>query len=426
MVTSDKATGLRKVLQHRTFGALVLGQLVTAVGALLINVAAARALGAEGRGELALFLQLSYLLGAGVMLGRDIAFPASTDNHAPIARRLTRLLRLPMAVGIALSAVLGLAITSAVGPVIGAVTLIALVAGNLVARALRTYAICANSTRGYLVAVLLSQVGTVGGSFALLLLSSVNTATWLGVYAVSTLAPAAVILFMARAIEAGEAAPGGVDSPHARALGWKLAPSYFFDFAASRVDRLAIPLLAGYAQLGLYIVFATMVELTIWPMRQFVDSSVPRWAAQARAGTLRPLRILGTSALAILPISAVVGVVVYLLAVPLYGEEYRDGMRLIVPLSVGVALHALVLVFVGIATAENRAGVATTITITTLAVSLVLYGVMIPSGGAFGAAIALACAYVCGAIAGLIGLLRTARSARAEAGHVDAKESARV
>ncbi len=58
-----------------------------------------------------------------------------------------------------------------------------------------------------IVGTLLSQLFTVGGSFVLLFLSSISTATWLGVYAVSMLAPPAVVLILARARAGREAKP---------------------------------------------------------------------------------------------------------------------------------------------------------------------------------------------------------------------------
>ena len=162
-------------------------QIVTAIAALAVNVMAARALGPEGRGEVALILQLSYLIGAGSILGRDMAFPASTDNVPPRARRIARLIVVPAAVGTVLGALVGGGIPSSADRVVVGAALAALVAGNLFTRALRTYAICARSESVFVGAVVVSQVAATSGAAVLMLRGNSNSDAWLAVYGAAIL-----------------------------------------------------------------------------------------------------------------------------------------------------------------------------------------------------------------------------------------------
>src|SRR4051794_4544965 len=111
---------------------LLAGQIVVAVFALGINVFAARSMGPQGRGELALLLQISYVVTAFGLAGADRAYPAAvrtTTDLYTAAYDLARLLAIPLMAATFAAVIIGIVLSPAHSGAIGAVGLATLSVG---------------------------------------------------------------------------------------------------------------------------------------------------------------------------------------------------------------------------------------------------------------------------------------------------------
>ena len=92
-----------------------MSQIGVALGALLVNIFSARALGPSGRGVLGLHLQITYIVGAAALLGRDRSFLATAAQGVSLSsgmRQMVRLLAMPLMLGAVASLAAGLAFTN--------------------------------------------------------------------------------------------------------------------------------------------------------------------------------------------------------------------------------------------------------------------------------------------------------------------------
>ena len=177
---------------------LLAAQLIVGATALIINVLAARALEPAGRGELALGIQLSYLLSVLVLLGADRAYPVVADGKVDQAHALDdlgRLLRAPAAVvllsciaaGFALAWTFPQALLYAIG-----VALLALAASAVVA--VRAAAIASLRSGPYMAAVVASQTLLLLICISLLVIQEREPLWWIFAYGGCTAVPVATIV----------------------------------------------------------------------------------------------------------------------------------------------------------------------------------------------------------------------------------------
>lgn len=383
---------------------LLLAQILTLLTALLANVILARALGAEGRGQVAFALQASYLVTVVAVMGQDRSFPATASpggyhNHVRTALRLTAA---PAVLAGALTAVLGAVLwltpnTGSVPVISVAVWLLAV--GLVASRLFRSASIVGGRARLF---VAVTASGQAVLALLLLALWQSNASWvgwWLAAYAVSTLVPVLFFAASPRLRRAEVPAP-----PTRRRIlrrGLALLPATIGEVMVLRLERVLIPFFAGYGTLGIYVTVATITELASWPAQQFLDSRVPQWSTGAvpLRGLVREL-VLSTLATTIVAIA--MGILCFFALPVVFGAEFSAGRAYIVPLcitAVGVAVYRFqqnvcasfdVTLVLRVATALSIVG------------SVVLYPIAILTWGGVGAA--WASAVLTGSV-GLVGVL---------------------
>ena len=384
-----------------TAGHLVGAQLVVGAASLAVNAMAARTMGPSGRGNLALLLQITYLTTMIAMAGTDRSYPASVP-HQPSARRAAadtlRLVVPSAAVGLVAAAPVVTAIggrsNNAVLTVAGfAVTVCALVT----ALALRTAAAAGGVVRPYVLATILGQLALVASAAVLTATGVTSSDVWLLVYGVAVGTGPLVAWVLLRRTGNQRSEITHSLAP-ARRLGLRLLPAAVASMVMLRADRLLLPWLGSYEQLGLYITVATVAELVCWPVQSYVDAHAPRWHQRLLAGDLRP----GGPLLAAAGYGAGAGLALvvagHLLVVPVFGPEYRESIPLLAPLAVGAACYSVSRVAVGLNVAAGRARGAIAADLPGMVVALAAYLVLIPRYGAAGAAVGSAVAYGVGVL----------------------------
>lgn len=373
---------------------LVATQVAITLGSLATNILMARALGPDGRGDIAFLLQFSYVLGVAAALGRDRALPVASgrgsigNSHFRATLAVFRgpfvLALLFATVGVVALSVMSMTVIAAV------IGMVLLSVANVTTRALRAASIISGSARGILIATLVSQATMVLVGALLLNSDHSEPALWLGLYGISQLVPMAALF----AIKVkGETFPSAREldvALEARTLGIRLLPFAFIELVTNRIDRLLLPVLAGYHSLGLYTVAATFAELITVPARQVSDSFMPRWSVRHAEGRLQQVRIMVVTASLILGIAIPFGFVVDFLMVPVFGEEYGPARRLVPMLTIAAGLSAMALVISNLALAMGRVKLVSVLNTCGLVVVVVVLLVLAPSWGALGAATAVA------------------------------------
>ncbi len=391
---------------------LLIAQVTIAFGGLLANVLSARGLGAEGRGQLALYLQVTYVVGTLVILGRDRSFPAVISEQRGLAagtNDFARLLGLPCLLALAICAVTSgfLANQGMVHIVWLAAALWLVVIGNILTSATRSVSIASGEGRGYAIGMGVSQIVLLGIFLLFFVLGIDESTLWFSAYGVALAVPF-ISVSLARGLGTNVLGRTARQMRRIRRLGFTLVPSSTAEIITARLDRLLIPIFAGYSALGYYAVIATFTELIIWPIRHYIDSNVPKWAAEASNGAVLKVRravliVFGLS----MCLSLIVGVAIWLLVPVLFGTEFLASRELILPLVLGSGTYGLSRLAVGIATARGASKHVNVINIFGMMASVVLYLCLIPAGGAVGAAWASFGAYFLASCAGAVYLAKS-------------------
>ena len=379
---------------------LLLAQLVVAGTAFSVNVLAARALGASGRGDLALLLQVAYLATLALLLGvdRSLVTTYAGAGAGEGLRAAARLLRVPALV--AGAAALLAALAPLPGPWRAGIAVVVVFAlSNAALRALRAVAIASGRQLGYLLVVVTGQGALLASAAALLVAGVDQVLVWVAVYVVVTALPVAVCWRRLARPGRGPGPSGdgvgahgiGADATAARIAsarreGWALLPSSVAQAGTLRLDRLLLAALASSTSLGVYASVATMTELLTWPVQAWADSRLGRWRQAHREGRLRVGPAIALTALALVVGGAVLALAVRAALVPLLGPEYRSARSLVVPLVAAAALFALAQLVITALIARQRAGAASTVEVVGFVVSVAAYAVLIPRTGAMGAA----------------------------------------
>jgi O-antigen/teichoic acid export membrane protein len=390
-----------RMIPHEVAARLMIAQLITAGTAFGINVLSARSLGPGGRGALAFYLQLSYLLGVLCITGLDQSYPASRavpsrPDTREASGEVLRLAALPVALCVGLIMVAALPSPFGAGWSLAfAVALSLTVVGGLLTTTLRTAAIAAGNASVFLAVIVVSQA-------ALLATTSVYTATavdsplaWLTTYGVTALVPAMILLLVRRPRPRPQFA---AVRRRERLAGLALMPSTIAYMVTLRSDRLLLPAFAGVEALGLYIIVATVTETMGWPAQAYIDANVPIWARAHEHGTLRP-RLICTVSLGYVAVAVTaVGLVTQALVVPVFGEAYQNSVTLVWPLAAAAGLDTLSRVGVGLSVARSQPLRVAVVEFGAMIVSIAAYLLMIPGGGAHGAAWACVIGYGTGAV----------------------------
>ncbi|MEW2443233.1 lipopolysaccharide biosynthesis protein [Micromonospora marina] len=389
-----------------TTGNLVAAQLVTGAASLAINAMAARSMGPAGRGSLALLLQLTYLANMLAMAGTDRAYPATAPLGRDIRQTSADALRLVISPGL-LVLLAAAPIAYALGGNgrgTGLVTVIGCtltIGALLTAAALRTGAAAAGVTRPYVLATVTGQAALMVSAALLTLAGTGSPQTWLLAYGAALAVGPMVAWTLLRRLRPAAAPPADGLVP-ARRLGLRLLPAAAASLVVLRADRLLLPWLGSYEQLGLYIVVATVAEFAIWPVQNWIDVQSPRWHQRFLAGELRRTGPL----LAAAGYGVVSGLLLLaagrLLVVPVFGSEYRESTALLVPLAIATTCYSVSRAAIGLGVAAGRARGALAADIPAMVVAVGAYLLLIPHYGAMGAAVGSAVAYGVGAVLALL------------------------
>ncbi|GLX99762.1 NAD(P)H-quinone oxidoreductase [Actinoplanes sp. NBRC 101535] len=370
---------------------LLASQVLTGGVATAANILMVRSLTPTHRGEVALMLQVVYLVTQVLLLGTERSFVASYHNvaPAPAVRAYAKLLLIPA--GVALSGAVVYAVIAPArispGPVIIAMLAwYALI--EAAALATRSIAIAVGRVRDFLVARILEAVLLLAMLVGLYLAGASHPEYWFLAYVVAGAVPTVVYLVIwLRLPVSPDAAPVADDqNRQVRREGLALFPAAISNMAMLRVDRLVIPVLASTAALGLYTSVATLTELLAWPIRAYADSRLGRWRASHRDGGLRTRPVLVAVAVYVLVIVPVVAGGLYLLIVPVFGHQYAAARSVVLPLVVAAGLYAVSRVSLGFLIAKGRGGLVSVAEITGFVVSFAAYVLLIPRLGILGAA----------------------------------------
>lgn len=386
---------------------LVVSQLAAAGAAFLVNILASRVMDPELRGELAFALQLSYLLTVLVLMGLERPFMA-TQNGGFSAQYLSfvRLVRpgLALILVIAVVALLlpdGVALYAAL--IIGSALYVAV---NVLVRGVRVAYVTSRAWKPFLMTSLGSQGIIVLGALLLVVNGIGAPQWWMLVYVLSGIIPFALLL-IAMLRSRKMSTEGFVGSERElRINGMKLFPAALGNTAMVRSDRLLLPVLGTPADLGLYVTVATVMEIAVWPVQQWVDVSLRRWS---KAGSLTIARMakitLSTAALAG-ALSAVLGAMAYGIVLLLLPVAYHGSVSVIVPLGIASIFYAVTRVQQGFLISLGAPGTVSIVETVGWVASVSAYILLIPSQGILGAAVGSIIGYAACAVAGVVAIYR--------------------
>lgn len=392
-----------KALSSRATGPvslLLFGQTLTAVSAFLVNILSARALDPEARGLLALYVQLSYLITTALLLGTERPYVAVSRNRFAVAlRELSHLTRFRV---VGLLAILAISVSFWVGGLsswaIAAFLIGVYAAGNVWIRLFRVSYIASSERRPYIRSILLVQGGLLLVSVTLAIAQVGSPYVWFTAYSVTTLS---VLVYGRLVMSKVPIDPRREPTlRQIRTQGYKVLPASFGNTALLRSDRLLLPILASPAELGVYVVVATILELAVWPFQQWADTAMHKWRRSNSNGFVRGL-LMRTAALSIL-ITGIVSVVALVTLHWILPASYSGSAQLIPMLALGSILYSIARIQQGLLLARNKASMVSIVEVVGMSVSVCAYLLLIPRLGAQGAAIGSTLGYgACALVAGI-------------------------
>jgi O-antigen/teichoic acid export membrane protein len=369
--------------------ALVGVQATVAVVAVLVNIAAARALGPSGRGLLAFWLQLAYLAGGLSMLGIDRPYVAGYKHG--FSRSVGDMLRtlLPLLVALLVldsvlwSAFLIFRLSDTLLFVFASGLLVGL--GVVFGRILRAAYIASGRLAGYVAPTMVMQAVILASGLCLLAFGVTSPGAWLAVYAAAGIAVVGTACISG--LRGGLNGLSGSEIAAVRRFGLKLVPASLGNTAMLRSDRLLLPILSTTTELGLYVVVATIMELAALPVQNYVDAALFHWTAAAISGQLRLARTATLACFATAVAATAMGLGCIAIIQVILGQRYASSESLVLPLAVASVIYAASRVFQGALIADGRGGAASASEVGGMLVSVAAYLALIPGLGAMGAAI---------------------------------------
>lgn len=381
----------RKLTTSVTFW-LILVQLFTAGVAFLVNLLSSTSLIPADRGYLALFLQIGYLITTMALLGVERPYVATTSTvgFSAALSQLHRLVIPGMVASVFLLLIAGiicifynfqLGITLLIGA--------AFVITNICLRLVRSATISSRIWRGYILTAFSSQVILLIIAVVFTLYGIELLIWWIAAYTVAGLVPT---------VFAGVALRGQTLADYAttfefkrvRREGIRLLPATLGSMSMQRADRLLLPFLASPAALGIYVVAATAVAISVWPVQQWSDSQLKKWANSAEQRWSRVLLTIVIAATITLVLALFLAGVVWLVIEYLLSPDYEPAKKLLVPLIVAYVLYAVSRVQQGMMIAAGRSKNVTFSEVAGMGTSVIACFVLIPWLGAIGAAYSIA------------------------------------
>lgn len=288
--------------------------------AFVVNILMSRLLGPSSRGHVAIVLQCAYVLAPVVTLGLDRQ--ALRGGAAlPPAKAYTWIVSAPIAVvGLALGRL--------------EIALCAVVAASLAAVNIeRSDGMARASLSRFLVLAVAVQTWILAASAGLYLAGVEDVRWWMAVYA----APAPVLLL----VEVVSSRRGGPRTrPSRTSLTYMVGG--VASMLAGRVDRLILPIVSSTRQLGLYLAVATASELVAWAAKGRGESRVSGFTTSTLSRG-QAVRVFAKDVVIFAAASAVVGVGILYLLLPVLGPQFDDARRLVVPLCVAAVSWCLYL-----------------------------------------------------------------------------------
>jgi O-antigen/teichoic acid export membrane protein len=388
-VTPDSSDAAGWVLRQlrEPYVKLLASQVFTGVVALIANVLMVRAMTPGNRGEVALMLQIVYLGSQVLLLGTERSFVTSYHNFAPAdaVRAFARLLIVPCAASVVGAALFAVVAPHRLNPGTAVVALIlAYILSEVIALASRSIAIAADRMSDFFAARMIEAVLQLILLTGLFLLGVDQPAIWILAYFLAgTLPTIAYVVVWLRSPRQDQG------HPHNRLVrreGMALFPAALSNMAMLRADRLALPALASTSALGLYASVATMTELLAWPLRAFADSRLGRWRASHKEGHLRVRPVVLAAVVYSAILVPLVSAALYLLIVPIFGEQYAPAKAVVLPLVAAAGLYAISRVSLGLLIAKGHGGLVSVAEIAGFVVSFAAYVLLIPRHGILGAA----------------------------------------
>lgn len=319
---------------------LIVGTGVLALSPALVGVMAARTLGPDGRGELAVALAIGTLAGTIAMRGLDVALLAGTATHVPVAQVRAVLRR---RVGVALcveGVVAGLAVAGVLG--LSAIVVVAVVPALTAAAASFGLVRAANLAAGRSGAVLAGDLTSAAIALAIaagFTVAGPHPAAFVGAACIGLVAGAAVGLRPVRAAGAGPV--GDVGAWHPGTVARAAWLGRVFQGIAFRLDRIVLAVFAGSTATGLYAAAVPLAEMvTIVPLHlaQLVTVRVASSPDARPWHRYRDVRLL--------LVACVAGSVVLVAAAPwlidvVYGPEFDGAVHALRVLAVASALSVV-------------------------------------------------------------------------------------
>jgi O-antigen/teichoic acid export membrane protein len=368
---------------------LFASQLLTGAVALVANILMVRALAPAHRGEVALMLQVVYLATQFVLFGTERSFVATYHDAQPAAavRAYARLLIIPTGVVLVIAAGYEVIAPHHFNPgvlVFGVVAAYTLV--EVAGLATRSIAIAAGRVGDFLICRVVEAVLLLGLLVVLYRANTTTPAIWIVAYLIAGLLPTAfyIVVWLRRPSLDKEPLPDR--NRQVRKEGITLFPAAISNMAMLRSDRLALPALASTSALGLYTSVATMTELLAWPVRAYADAKLGKWRQAHDGGTLPTRSIMVAVGLYCLVVAPIAAGGLYLLIVPVFGQDYAPAKAVVVPLVVAAGLYAMSRVTLGLLIAKSRGTLVSAAEITGFVVSFAAYVTLIPPFGILGAA----------------------------------------
>lgn len=376
-------------------------QLLAAGAAFIVNLLAASAMTPDGRGYLALFLQFGYLLSVVMLLGIERPFVSKfkTDFSTSVSG-LVRMLRPGnWMLLICLIAAAWLTMKNYYELAVCCLLLAVFTLSNVHVRIIRSAYISSSAWKPFVRNSISMHVVILLSSVALVYADVDEIYFWLGAYVLSS----AFATFLVMRSYSSDKAKKLMEFPVydvVRKQGIKLLPASLGNSAMLKSDRLLIPFFSAPAELGLYVVVATSMDMASWPIQQWVDSKLNEWNSNLRHSVRRSMKlILGAGMIAIFLSGALALIVSYIITAWLPGS-YLPSLQLIIPLGIAAVIYSMTRVQHGLMIALGWPGRVSIIEGVGMAISLLLYIILIPVFGAFGASLGLAIGHAMNLIVG--------------------------
>lgn len=388
---------------------LLLGQLAAAGAAFLVNILASWAMPPGSRGLLAFVLQVAYILTILSLMGLERPFMANQSGTFFSAYRQFIWLAAPgfsvvlVVIGFAMG--FGGALGASWLLIAGGATF---VATNMLVRSARVAYVVSRDWKPFLSSNIGSQVIIVLGAIVLALSDRTTADVWILIYCASGVIPLALLV---RSFYAGSKTKDHI-AREARARlrrsGVKLLPAALGNTAMVRSDRLLLPVLGSPADLGVYVTVATVMEMAVWPLQQWVDVSLRSWSVAESGARKRILRTTLVGAGISAGIAGVLALAAWAVVVVVLPISYRGSLAVIIPLGVASVIYSVTRIQQGFLIAMNAPGIASLVEMSGWIAAIVGYFALIPNYGILGGAYGSIIGYSVCAIAGVVLAQRSA------------------